>query len=180
MAKVIMNEAQIHAAITRMAYEILESCTQEEEICLVGIQRRGVQLAKMLKAAIMAALPTERAQEKQLRLGSLDITFYRDDLSLLHDYPVMNGSDLAFSVDNKTIVLVDDVLYTGRTVRAAMDALFEFGRPKAVRLAILIDRGHRELPFCADFIGKYVPTAKSEDISVKVPEIDGETLVEIV
>ena len=174
-----MNQAEMYAALTRMAFEILEACDREKDICLIGIQRRGVHLAKILREKIEAVTRMDCAKEKAVHLGSLDITFYRDDLSLLHDYPVMNGSDIPFPVDNQNIVLVDDVLYTGRTVRAAIDALFEFGRPKIVKLAILIDRGHRELPFCADFIGKSVPTAKSEDINVKVTEVDGETLVEI-
>ena len=179
MAKVIMNEAEIHAAVTRMAFEITEALDQEEEICLIGIQRRGVYLAQMLKEKIEAISKLEHTKEKKVCLGSLDITFYRDDLSMLHDYPVKNGSEIGFALDNKSIVLVDDVLYTGRTVRAAIDALFEFGRPKAVKLAILIDRGHRELPFCADFVGKDVPTSRKEDISVKVASLDGVNQVEI-
>lgn len=179
MAKVIMSEEEMQNALTRMAFEVLEALNREEEICLVGIQRRGVHLAKILKEKMEAISALDSSKKKGIHLGSLDITFYRDDLSMLHDYPVMNGSDIGFAVDSKHIVLVDDVLYTGRTIRAAIDALFEFGRPKAVKLAILIDRGNRELPFRADFVGKDVPTSRSEDISVKVAELDGVNQVEI-
>ena len=179
MAKVIMDEEQMNNALTRMAFEIMEAVGNEEEICLVGIQRRGVYLAKMLCEKLKAIQTLGEGNQKEIFLGSLDVTFYRDDLALLHDYPENKGNDIAFPVDNKSIVLVDDVLYTGRTIRAAIDALFEFGRPKSVKLAILIDRGHRELPFRADFVGKNVPTSKSEDIGVKVAELDSVNQVEI-
>jgi pyrimidine operon attenuation protein/uracil phosphoribosyltransferase len=140
-------------------------------LALVGIQRRGVPLARRIAEAISenegAAVP----------VGALDITFYRDDLSLIAQQPVVKGTDLPFDLNGATVVLVDDVLYTGRTIRAAMDALVDFGRPQAIRLAVLVDRGHRELPIRADHVGKNVPTSREEVVRVHVAEIDGEDAV---
>jgi pyrimidine operon attenuation protein/uracil phosphoribosyltransferase len=164
----LMDEKAIDRALSRIAHEILERNKGCEDLYLVGIQRRGVPLAKRIAQRIgefEGIVPD---------VGILDITFYRDDLSMLAEHPVINGTSIPFGVNNKKIVLVDDVLYTGRTCRAAIDALFDMGRPAQIQLAIMVDRGHRDLPIRADYIGKNVPTSRSELISVKVNEIDGE------
>jgi pyrimidine operon attenuation protein/uracil phosphoribosyltransferase len=137
----------------------------------LGIQRRGVPLAQRLAAAI------EEHEGIRLPVGALDITFYRDDLSLVAQQPVVKGTELPSGIDGRTVVLVDDVLYTGRTIRAAMDALVDFGRPQAIRLAVLVDRGHRELPIRADHVGKNVPTSREEIVRVHLEEIDAEDAV---
>ena len=141
--------------------------------CSIGIQRRGVPLARRIAAAI---LENEGAE---VPVGALDITFYRDDLSLVAQQPVVKGTELPSGIDGRTVILVDDVLYTGRTIRAAMDALVDFGRPQAIRLAVLVDRGHRELPIRADHVGKNVPTSREELVRVHLEETDGEDGVEI-
>ncbi|MBI3744967.1 MAG: bifunctional pyr operon transcriptional regulator/uracil phosphoribosyltransferase PyrR [Chloroflexi bacterium] len=138
-----------------------------------GIQRRGVPIARRLAESI------HEHEGARLPVGALDITFYRDDLSMLAQQPVVKGTDLPFDVTGTTVVLVDDVLYTGRTIRAAMDALMEYGRPQAIRLAVLVDRGHRELPIRADHVGKNVPTSREELVRVRIEEIDGEDAVDI-
>ena len=140
---------------------------------LIGIQRRGVPLAQRIAAAIL------EHEGAVIPVGALDITFYRDDLSMVAQQPVVKGTELPSGVDARTIVLVDDVLYTGRTIRAAMDALVDFGRPQAIRLAVLVDRGHRELPIRADHVGKNVPTSREEIVRVHLEEIDGEDGVDI-
>jgi len=169
----IMTADEIRRAVVRISHEIVEKQAGTSGLVLVGIQRRGVSLAHRLAAAIAdhegASLP----------VGALDITFYRDDLSKLGQSPLLKGTDVPFEIEGATVVLVDDVLYTGRTVRAAMDALREFGRPRAVRLAVLVDRGHRELPIRADHVGKNVPTSREEIVKVRVDEIDGEDGVDI-
>ena len=162
----IMDEAQMHRSITRMAHEIIERNKGAEDVVLVGIRRRGEPLAKMLAEAV------ERVEGTALPVGTVDITFYRDDLTQDFRDPKLNRTDLSFSIEEKTVVLVDDVLYTGRTARAALDALMDLGRPRRVQLAVLIDRGHRELPIRADFVGKNVPTSVSEFIRVNIPEFD--------
>jgi pyrimidine operon attenuation protein / uracil phosphoribosyltransferase len=170
---ILMDATMMDRALTRIAHEIIERNKGIEDLYLVGIQRRGVPLARRIAekiAAIEGAAP---------QVGILDITFYRDDLSMLSEHPVINGTLLPFAIQGKKIVLVDDVLYTGRTCRAAIEALFDLGRPQQIQLAILIDRGHRELPFRADFTGKNVPTAKSEVIHVLISEIDGQDQVEL-
>jgi len=170
---IIMDKTAIHRAINRIAHEIIERNKGIEDIALVGIQRRGVPLALRIAKKIKefeGVLPP---------VGILDITFYRDDLSLLDEHPVINGTDINFPLDSKKIILVDDVLFTGRTVRAAMNAIIDLGRPKMIQLAILIDRGHRELPIRADYIGKNVPTALNEIICVNLEEIDGIEVVTI-
>jgi len=169
----IMNEAAMNRALTRIAHEIIEKAQGGENLALIGIQRRGVTLARELAERIL------QVEDVKVDVGTLDITFYRDDLSLLSDHPVINGTDVAFPVEGKQIILVDDVLYTGRTARAAMEAVIDMGRPKCIRLAVMIDRGHRELPIRADFVGKNVPTSKEEMIGVMVNEIDGENRVVI-
>ncbi len=162
----IMDEKAIGRAITRIAHEIIEKNKGVEDLVLIGIQRRGVPLAQKIAKKI------NDVENCPIPVGILDITLYRDDLSLLAEHPVINGTEIDFSVTGKKVVLVDDVLYTGRTVRAAIDAIMDLGRPTMIQLAILIDRGHRELPIRADFAGKNVPTSKSEVIHVKVEEID--------
>jgi pyrimidine operon attenuation protein/uracil phosphoribosyltransferase len=169
----IMDQSGIDRALTRISHEIIEMNKGAEGLALIGIQRRGVPLAKRIAAKIKAAegvLP---------KVGILDLTFYRDDLSLLSEHPVVNATEIDFPIEGSKIVLVDDVMYTGRTVRAAIDSIMDMGRPKYIRLAILIDRGHRELPFRADFVGKNVPTSRDETVNVYLSEIDGYDMVTI-
>jgi len=165
----IMTADEIRRAVIRISHEIVEKQAGTAGLVLIGIQRRGVSLAHRLAEAI-----TEH-EGVTLPVGALDITFYRDDLSMLGQSPLVKGTDVPFEIGGAT----DDVLYTGRTVRAAMDALREFGRPRAVRLAVLVDRGHRELPIRADHVGKNVPTSREELVKVRVTEIDGEDAVDI-
>lgn len=167
----LMDEADVRRALMRIAHEILEKNKGIENVCLVGIKRRGVPLAQQICDNIT------QIEGATLPCGKLDIHFYRDDRQPTS--PVLEAATLPFDVTNKTIVLVDDVLYTGRTVRAAIEAIFSLGRPRAIQLAILVDRGHRELPIRADYVGKNVPTSHSERIMVQVPEHDGCSRVEI-
>jgi pyrimidine operon attenuation protein/uracil phosphoribosyltransferase len=169
----IMTGDEIRRAIVRISHEIVEKQAGTQSLALVGIQRRGVPLAQRIAAAI------EEHEGVRVPVGALDITFYRDDLSLVAQQPIVKGTDLPFDLNGTTVVLVDDVLYTGRTIRAAMDALIDFGRPKAIRLAVLIDRGHRELPIRADHVGKNVPTSREEIVQVHVAEVDGSDEVSI-
>jgi pyrimidine operon attenuation protein/uracil phosphoribosyltransferase len=168
----IMTADEIRRAVVRISHEVVEKQAGTSGLVLVGIQRRGVPLARRLAGAIAEheGLP--------IPVGALDIEFYRDDARLGHA-PLVKGTDIPFGLDDATVVLVDDVLYTGRTIRAAMDALREFGRPQAVRLAVLVDRGHRELPIRADHVGKNVPTSRDEVVRVRVEEVDGEDAVDI-
>ena len=168
-----MTADEIRRATIRISHEIVEKQAGTAGLVLVGIQRRGVPLAHRIADAI------EEHEGVRLPVGALDITFYRDDLSLIAQQPLVKGTDLPFDLNGATIVLVDDVLYTGRTIRAAMDALVDFGRPDAIRLAVLVDRGHRELPIRADHVGKNVPTSREEVVKVSVEEIDGEDAVAI-
>ena len=167
----IMDQSGMERALRRIAHEIIENNRGAQGVTLVGIQRRGVVLARMLQALI------EQVEGVRPPLGVLDITFYRDDLSILQEHPVVNATDLPFQVTGAKIVMVDDVLYSGRTARAAMDAICDFGRPSIIQLAVMIDRGHRELPIRADYVGKNLPTSKSELVGVNVPEFDGEMSV---
>ncbi len=169
----IMDEAAINRALVRIAHEIIEKNQGMEGVHLVGIQRRGVVLAKKIAKII------GEVEGKSVDIGILDITLYRDDLSMLSEHPQINGSDVGFSINNKKIVVIDDVLYTGRTVRAAIDALMDMGRPSSIQLGVLIDRGHRELPIRADYVGKNVPTSKDEVVHVCVEEIDSDNRVYI-
>lgn len=164
----IMDSARISRAMSRLASEILEENLGANELYFVGIRRRGVPLARTLVDKV------EEMEDVRPDFGIIDITLYRDDLSTVGASPVVNRTDLEVDIDNKTIVLVDDVLYTGRTIRAALDQLMDFGRPRRVQLAVLIDRGrvHRELPIHADFVGRVVPTKKSEIIKVMLEEFD--------
>ena len=166
-ARQIMTADEVRRALVRISHEIVEKHGGTTGLVLVGIQRRGVPLA----GRIAGAIADHEGQRPPV--GALDITFYRDDLSLVAVQPVVKGTDLPFDLNGLTVVIVDDVLYTGRTVRAAMDALMDFGRPVAIRLAVLVDRGHRELPIRADHVGKNVPTSHEEVIKVHVAEIDG-------
>src|SRR6187401_2577852 len=163
----IMTADEIRRATIRLSHEIVEKQAGTDGLLLIGIQRRGVPLARRIAAAI------GENETVDIPVGALDITFYRDDLSLVAQQPVVKGTELPFGIDGRTVVLVDDVLYTGRTIRAAMDALVDFGRPQAIRLAVLVDRGHRELPIRADHVGKNVPTSRDERIRVHLAEIDG-------
>jgi pyrimidine operon attenuation protein/uracil phosphoribosyltransferase len=169
----IMTADEIRRATIRISHEIVEKQAGTAGLALVGIQRRGVPLARRIADAI------SEHEAVRVPVGALDITFYRDDLSLVAQQPVVKGTDLPFDLNGSTVVLVDDVLYTGRTIRAAMDALVDFGRPQAIRLAVLVDRGHRELPIRADHVGKNVPTSREEMVKVHIAEIDGEDGVDI-
>ena len=172
-ARSMMDSEQIRRAITRLGHEIVERQGGTDDLVLIGIQRRGVVLARRLADAIAAA------EQVRLPVGALDISLYRDDLSELATYQIVRPTELPFDITDRTVVLVDDVLFTGRTVRAAMDALIDFGRPRAVRLAVLVDRGHRELPIRADHVGRNLPTARSERVNVHVQELDGIDEVEL-
>ena len=165
--KLVMDGVAMDRAIARISHEIVEKNRGTEGVCLVGIQRRGVPLAKEIGKNI------KKFEGAELEIGSLDITFYRDDLSMLAEHPLINGSDLGFDIYGKTLVLVDDVLYTGRTIRAAIEALMDVGRPDKIQLAVLVDRGHRELPIRADYVGKNLPTSAQEAVAVRVEEFDG-------
>ena len=167
----IMDQPQMLRTITRMAHEIIERNKGVSGVVLVGIRRRGEPLARMLADAI------DCVEGVRLPVGTLDISFYRDDLVPAARDPKLNRTDIPFPIEDQAVVLVDDVLYTGRTACAAMDALMDVGRARRIQLAVLIDRGHRELPIRADFVGRNLPTAASEFVAVSVPEYDGETSV---
>ena len=172
---VVMDQDRMNRTLTRIAHEILERNRGDEGLALVGIRTRGVPLARRLAATIRSI------NQLEVPTGALDITLYRDDLMrhAIGVQPVVRSTDIPFSIDDKRILLVDDVLYTGRTIRAALDALIEFGRPKAIQLIVLVDRGHRELPIKADYVGKNLPTAESQSVQVHLMEIDGRDEVEI-
>jgi len=164
----IMDEAGCGRTLVRMAHEIIERNPDLSNLALVGILRRGVPIAERLRAQI------ERISGVNLPVGTLDITLYRDDLKEKTDAPRLRATDVSFPVDGKNIVMVDDVIFTGRTARAAMDALIDMGRPARISLAVMVDRGHRELPIRADYVGKNLPTARDEIVRVRVREYDGE------
>ena len=167
----VMDPADVRRALTRIAHEILERDRGGEGVVLVGIANRGDDLARRLAASIHEIEGTE------VPVGVLDITFYRDDIGLSAEAPEVHETRIGFDVSGRTVVLVDDVLFTGRTIRAAMDALMDLGRPKRIQLAVLVDRGHRELPIRADFVGKNVPTSHADEVRVLVEELDGEDAV---
>ncbi len=169
---VCMTEDDIGRAITRMAHQILEANKGARNLALVGILTRGDVLAGKLREKI------EQIEGVRVPLGALDISFYRDDF-MTHFSPEVLNTDIAFDIDDMTVVLVDDVLYTGRTIRAALDALMDIGRPAAVQLAVLVDRGHRELPIRADYVGKNVPSAADESVRLFLKDVDGLSAVEI-
>lgn len=164
---VIMDSEAIRRALVRIAHEIIEKNKGVEDVVIVGIRTRGVPLAQRIAAEINAI------ENCEMTVGMLDITLYRDDLSTLGYNPVVHGTDINFDLSGKHVVLVDDVLYTGRTIRAALDAVIDMGRPKTIQLAVLVDRGHKELPIRADYVGKNVPTSQKETIEVVLNEIDG-------
>jgi pyrimidine operon attenuation protein / uracil phosphoribosyltransferase len=165
--KPVLDAASVERTLTRMAHELLEKNPGVEKLALVGIQTRGVILAGRLKAAI------KQISGGDTPTGILDINLYRDDLTRVSEHPVIRKTEINFDLEGRTIVLVDDVLYTGRTIRSALDALVDFGRPKKIELAVLIDRGHRELPIRADFVGKNIPTSENEIVHVRLKETDG-------
>ncbi|HEX2069941.1 MAG TPA: bifunctional pyr operon transcriptional regulator/uracil phosphoribosyltransferase PyrR [Actinomycetota bacterium] len=164
----LLDAAEIRRATTRIAHEIVERNKGAGRVALIGIAARGDDLARRLASEI------ERIEEVRVPVGALDITFYRDDIGLRAEAPEVHETRIDFDISGITVVLVDDVLFTGRTIRAAMDALVDFGRPHAIQLAVLVDRGHRELPIRADYVGKNVPTRKDEDVQVRLSEVDGE------
>src|SRR5579862_8096224 len=166
MATVVLDRDDMRRTLVRIAHEIAEK-NPDGLIAIVGIHRRGAHLARRLQAL------TSELLEPPVPLGSVDISFYRDDLSLRPAAPVVHSTELDFPVDGRTIVIVDDVLYTGRTVRAAIEEIFDFGRPARVQLATLVDRGHRELPIRPDYVGKNIPTSKNQRVNVRVEEVDG-------
>jgi len=167
----LMDPAEIRRAVTRIAHEVLERNKGAERIALVGIAARGDDLARRLAEEI------SRIEGVKVPVGILDITFYRDDIGLRAEAPEVKETRIDFDVGDRTVVLVDDVLFTGRTIRSAMDALMDLGRPSVIQLAVLVDRGHRELPIRADFVGKNVPTQKEDLVSVRLEETDGEDAV---
>jgi pyrimidine operon attenuation protein/uracil phosphoribosyltransferase len=169
----IMDSDGVRRALVRIAHEVVERNKGTEGLVIVGIRRRGVAIAQRLGQYI------KEVEERDVPTGILDITLYRDDLTTRADQPLVQKTEIPFPVTGKKVVLVDDVLYTGRTVRAAMDALIDLGRPQSIQLAVLVDRGHRELPIRADYVGKNVPTSSKEQVSVMMKEFDGEDCVTI-
>ena len=165
----LMDEPAVRRALMRIAHEIIEKNEGSEGLILVGDKRRGISIARTLAANIRSIDGTD------IPVGEVDITFYRDDLSVKAELPVTGGLSLPESVEGKSVIIADDVIYTGRTARAAIEAIFSAGRPQSIRLAVLVDRGHRELPIRPDFVGKNVPTSREEVISVMTDEFDGET-----
>ncbi|MGH2672966.1 MAG: bifunctional pyr operon transcriptional regulator/uracil phosphoribosyltransferase PyrR [Actinomycetota bacterium] len=169
----LMEESEIRRAVSRIAHEILERNKGAGGVALVGIAARGDDLARRLAAEI------QRIEGAAVPVGVLDITFYRDDIGMRAEAPEVHETRIDFDITGRTVVLVDDVLFTGRTIRAALDALVDFGRPVAIQLAVLVDRGHRELPIRADFVGKNVPTRRDELVRVALKELDGEDAVDV-
>jgi pyrimidine operon attenuation protein/uracil phosphoribosyltransferase len=172
---IVLDADRIGRTLTRIAHEILERNRGIDELAFVGIRTRGVPLARRLAQTI------RELNQHDVPTGALDITLYRDDLmrTAVGAQPVIKRTEIPFSIDDKNILLVDDVLYTGRTIRAALDALIEFGRPKAIQLVVLVDRGHRELPIKADYVGKNIPTSPTQSVQVRLIETDGRDEVEI-
>jgi len=171
--KVVLDGDDMRRTLVRIAHEIVEKHGDPEVLAVVGIHRRGAVLAARLHRLLRDLLDAE------VPLGELDISFYRDDVATRADAPVVHASSIDFQIEGRSVVIVDDVLYTGRTVRAAIEALFDYGRPERVQLAVLADRGHRELPIRPDYVGKNLPTARSERVNVRVEELDGEDGVTI-
>ncbi len=163
----ILDQEGINRAIMRIAHEIIEKNKGVSGLCIVGIRNRGVYLAERIADCI------KKIESANIPTGALDITLYRDDLALASGQPLVRKTEIDFDINDQNLILVDDVLYTGRTIRAALDALIDFGRPKSIQLAVLVDRGHRELPIRADFVGKNIPTSNKESVEVKLEETDG-------
>lgn len=172
--KIVLTSQDIRRTLARISHEIIERNKATEEIVLIGLHTRGVPLASRLAANI------ETFEGTKVPVGSLDFSLYRDDLASRNLTPVVKSTDIPVNIDDKTIILVDDVLFTGRSIRAAMDALIDIGRPRAIKLAVFIDRGHRELPIRPDYTGKNIPSSSSEDIQVKLTETDGMDEVTII
>ena len=172
-AKVLDSQA-ISRTLTRIAHEILEHNRTTDNLAIVGIRSRGAYLAKRLAECV------KKIDGEDVPVGALDITLYRDDLTLLGAQPVVRKTEIGFDITDKNIILVDDVLYTGRTIRSALSELIDFGRPKTIQLAVLVDRGHRELPIRADYVGKNIPTAQDETVEARLVEVDGKDEVVIV
>lgn len=170
---VLFNEIAMQRALSRISHEIIEKNNGVDDVVLIGIKTRGVPMANLIKNKI------KEISGKELLMGTLDITLYRDDLSELSQMPLVNNSNVTFDIKGKNVILCDDVIFTGRTVRAAIDAIMKLGRPKTIQLAVLVDRGHRELPIRADYVGKNVPTSLEEVIAVKFNETDGEMSVSL-
>ena len=169
--KTIMSESDIRRALVRITHEIIEKNQGIKNIGLIGIKRRGDLIAHRIAERI------QESEGRKIPIGAIDITLYRDDLQLVSEAPIIEGTDITYNINKKIIVLIDDVLYTGRTIRAAIEEILDFGRPKMIQLAVLVDRGNRELPIQADFIGKKVPTAKDEIVDVHIKELDGKDSV---
>ena len=169
----ILDEIAVDKALKRLSHEIIENCEDLSNVVFVGIKTRGVPLAKILAKYV------EQFSSVSIPVGELDITLYRDDLSTVSDKAILTDTKIEFPIQNKDVILVDDVIYTGRTIRAAIDGIFKLGRPNRIMLAVLIDRGHRELPIRGDFVGKNVPTSHHELIAVNLKETDGKTNVEL-
>lgn len=169
----LLDEVAVQRTLTRIAHEIIEKNKGVEDIVLIGIKRRGYPLAKRIADLI------QKFERASVEIGSVDITFYRDDLTSLNEQPIIIDENLGVDIINKKVILVDDVLYTGRTARAAIEAIIHHGRPQLIQLAVLIDRGHRELPIRADYVGKNIPTSKEELVSVELLEVDGLDSVKI-
>lgn len=165
----IMDEAQFARSLARIAHEIIEKNAGAGQVCLLGIRRRGIPIAEMLAKNI------ERFEGTRVPVGSIDVTLYRDDLTEVKELPEASDSRISCDVRQYHVILVDDVIYTGRTARAAIEAVFRYGRPRSIQLAVLVDRGHRELPIRPDYVGKNIPTSQNEVVSVMVQEIDGQT-----
>ena len=172
-AKVLDSQA-VARSLVRIAHEILEHNRTTDNLAIVGIRSRGVYLAQRLAECI------KKIDNKEVPVGVLDITLYRDDLTLLGHQPIVHKTEINFDINDKNIILVDDVLYTGRTIRCALSELIDFGRPKTIQLAVLVDRGHRELPIRADYVGKNIPTAQNETVEVRLTEIDAKNEVVII
>jgi pyrimidine operon attenuation protein/uracil phosphoribosyltransferase len=171
--RLLMGPPEMRRAITRIAHEIVERNRGTEGLALIGILRRGVPIAHRIATAV------REFEGEEVPVGELDITLYRDDLATIGPQPVVRATHINFDITDRVLVLIDDVLYTGRTVRAALDSLIDFGRPRLIQLAVLVDRGHRELPIRADYVGKNVPTSRNEIVDVRLEEHDGEERVSI-
>ena len=169
----VLDRDDMRRTLVRIAHEVVEANAEPRRLAVVGIHRRGALIAARLKRLLDDLLDADVPQ------GDLDISFYRDDVATRHDQPVVHSSQIPFDLEGRTVVLVDDVLFTGRTVRAAIEALFDYGRPARVQLAVMADRGHRELPIRPDYVGKNLPTARSERVNVRLDEPDGEDCVTI-
>jgi pyrimidine operon attenuation protein/uracil phosphoribosyltransferase len=170
----ILDSKDIEKVITRITHEIIEKNRNVRDICLVGIQRGGVLLAKRIASNI------ESVDKSIVDVGSLDIALYRDDIHIKAEQPVVRSTDIPFSINDRSVLLVDDVLFTGRSIRAAMDALIDFGRPSSIQLVVLIDRGHRELPIRADYVGKNIPTSMNDRVEVYIDKEDSEDSVQLI